>query len=185
MTKPIYIFSGWSGAGKDTCGECVTHQLGLPVVKFADPGKRALEFMLKCPVGLMDDRVARLAIAPHCQGRSYLQVLIDFYHHKDAVIGRDLFTRQTLDNVRLHPDGCIITDMRSEDEAEAIADLSRKGYDVSLIWIGGGEKLSSDTVSSPIFLRLAKATGVIPRYIRGSGLQTKVEMLADVLKILT
>ena len=60
--KPtIYVFAGYSGSGKDTAASVVD----AVSTKFASPGKRALEFMLRIPHGALDDREYRQRIAPH------------------------------------------------------------------------------------------------------------------------
>ena len=149
VLKPsLIVVSGYSGAGKDTIGDWLVEHKGYKVVKCAEPGKRALEFMLKCPVGTMDDRVARLKVAPFCQGRTYLQVLVDFWKHRNLLVGSELFTAQTREKLvslqKLGQD-VVITDVRNMDEAEMIRSL---GADFKLEYIQvinhKGCKLESD-----------------------------------------
>ena len=144
MTKPfIYIFLGYSDAGKDTAAEAVD----AVSIKFASPGKRALEFMLHLNYGALDDKVFRQQIAPHCQGRTYLQVSIDFYHHRDLVIGADLFGEQTREVIQGTLDygrNVALTDVRAVNELDIIRDFVEAGYPIIPVWIDGGVELSSD-----------------------------------------
>ncbi len=151
MTKTnIYVVMGYSGAGKDTIGDWLAFSENAALVKFAAPGKRALEFMLKVEPGLLDDRVKRLEIAPHCQGRSYLQVLIDFWKHRSLLVGDELFTAQTKQNIsNLLKLGqtVVVTDVRNLDEGKAIKELVHSGLaTLTLIWVHrtSAKELESD-----------------------------------------
>lgn len=159
QNKPsIIVFSGYSGAGKDTAATAI----GAFNVKFAAPGKRALEFMLRIPPGSLDDREFRQRIAPRCQGRTYLQVLMDFYHHRDLVIGADLFPEQTREVIQstLHLGKDVaVTDMRKGNELSIIRDFAAAGYPIIPVWIHGGEELSTDKYQVDIYRRLAKLGG--------------------------
>lgn len=156
--QTIHVVFGFSGAGKDVTGSYLNGQSKSTIVKFAAPGKRALEGMLRIPVGSLDDRKFRMKTAPHCQGRTYLQVLIDFYKHKALVIGEDLFTQQTVQVIidALEADrDVIITDLRSWDEYRAIAMLSSLA-DIRLYWVErkSAKMLESDLLQETIYSRL-------------------------------
>lgn len=162
--KPkIYVFSGLSGAGKDT----VARLMNLKVIKFAEPGKRALETILGVPEGFLDNRLARKAIAPDCQGRTYLQVLVDFWKYRDLVIGKDLFpqavNRKILYNLGLGLD-IGITDMRSREEMRILCDFNYMGYKVIPTWVIGGECLESDVNSRSLLAELCNGCGYSSPY---------------------
>lgn len=158
MKPTIHIVFGFSGAGKDTVGAIIQKASKSTLVKFAAPGKRALEGMLHIPVGSLDDRVFRQQVAPWCQGRTYLQVLIDFYKHKALVIGEDLFTQQTFQVIINTLDSnrdVIITDLRSWDEYRAIVELANLYY-IKLYWVErkSARMLESDILQESIYQRL-------------------------------
>jgi hypothetical protein len=154
----IYIVMGNSGSGKDTVAALIQAQKPTAeIVKFAAPGKRALEFMLRVPEGLLDDRVVRSKVAPNCQGRTYLEVLIDFWKHRELVIGVELFTSQTMELVQDILDAkkdVIITDCRNLDEGQAIYDLvETEGYQLVVLWVYRPDNIpmSSDVNQVDIF----------------------------------
>lgn len=156
----MYIVMGMSGAGKDTVGEWLLKEPRSKLVKFAAPGKRVLEFMMRIPEGSLDNRAFRMSIAPNCQGRTYLQVLIDFYIHKEKVIGKDLFTNQTMEVILEHVASfrdIIITDLRSWDECEAILSIA-EDVELNVIWVyrKGGKMLESDKLQWTAFTELKK-----------------------------
>lgn len=160
MKPTIVSISGYSGAGKDT----VAGLLNRDVIKFASPGKRALECILGVPVGFLDDRVSRGRIAPDCQGRTYLEVLIDFWEHRDLVIGRDLFPRRVKRLLEAHLSAgydCAVTDMRSKEEMQVLTQLNQDGYKVTPLWITGGTELKSDQISYGLFIELTKECGLL------------------------
>lgn len=139
-------------------------------IKFSAPGKRALEQMMDLPEGFLDDRVKRQQVAPWCQGRTYLEVLMDFSLHRDKVIGKDLFPRQVMkdiEDVLLDGyDAVCITDMRHFSEGYILADLNQMGYDVVPCWVTGGEELSTDKESFAILMDLCRRCNMTqPLYI--------------------
>lgn len=188
MTKNpiIYVFGGFSGSGKDTAASAVD----AVNIKFASPGKRALEYMLRAPEGLLDDRVKRLEIAPHCQGRTYLQVCMDFYHHRDLVIGQDLFGQQTREDILWQLEAgrdVAITDMRSENEVAILIGLMGKGYKVLPFWIEGGTELSTDHNQKALINKLRHAAGLrqpwtIDNTQRKEAFPTIVRLMAEMAK---
>lgn len=151
MKRPtLYVVFGKSGAGKDTVGDWLTENKGTTGIKFAAPGKRALEFMMQIPEGSMDDRVFRSQVAPFMQGRTYLEVLVDFWKHRELVIGDELFTAQTysklLELSSNSKDVCI-TDARNLEEGEAIWKLVEAGcfsLELMLVSRGKSKRLASD-----------------------------------------
>lgn len=159
MYKPtVSIVFGYSGAGKDTIGEYICTKRDATIVKFAAPGKRALEFMLRIPEGSLDNRRFREQVAPHCQGRTYLQVLVDFCVHKASVIGEDLFTQQTMvviKDVLTSGKDVVITDLRSYDEYKAIVNLAEE-VSIRLYWVErrSAKMLASDRVQETIYAKL-------------------------------
>lgn len=161
----IYVVMGYSNSGKDTIGAYLKEYKLATVVKFAAPGKRALEFMLKVEPGFLDDRVKRQQVAPHCQGRTYLQVLIDFWKHKNLVVGKDLFTSQTMekvDYITSNDRDVVITDVRSFDEMEALKKFLLINDDVLLdvTWVNrrAAQKLESDQYQQAIFQELSNVS---------------------------
>lgn len=181
--KTVYVISGFSGAGKDTCADYLNMFHGSQTIKFADPGKRALEFMLGCPVGLMDDRIARMDIAPHSGGLSYLQVLIKFWKHRDLVIGDKLFPEQTYAKIVASEKDVCISDMRSSSEMWILNRLYwETDVDMQLIWVKGGIALESDQSSSKYLYDLAKSVGEDVTEIDGNGLQSQTMMLRQLNK---
>ena len=158
MKPKIYVFSGYSGAGKDSAASVLTAN----VVKFASPGKRALEFIYHLPSGFMDDRVARQQIAPHSDGKTYLEVLIEFWKHRDLLVGDQLFGEQTKAEIL----GCLlsgrdvtVTDMRNRNELAVLFDLYELGYEIVPVWIYGGTKLESDVYQDELYRRLCAFVG--------------------------
>lgn len=153
----LFMVMGYSGAGKDTIGDLIKAEIASQTVKFAAPGKRALEFMLQVEEGLLDDREKRIEVAPNCQGRTYLEVLMDFYHHRKLVIGEDLFTSQTVDKLKgfSHDNvDVVVTDCRSTDEGLAIVNLVEHGYfNLVTLWVvrEGAKMLSTDTLQHGIY----------------------------------
>lgn len=189
--QKIYIFSGWSNAGKDTCADWLTFYTSTKKVKFATPGKQALAYMLGVPPDLFEDRDQRLAVAPHCQGRTYLQVLIDFYHHRDLVIGADLFPAQSykaMAKVLYRFQDLAITDMRNVEEVDVLVKLVNSyGAQVIPVWIYGGTCLSSDNASWQLIQELARRTQTDVRSIKGHRIgdtDTKKEMIESLGKLL-
>jgi hypothetical protein len=181
--KTIYVISGYSGAGKDTCADYLNMFHGTQTIKFADPGKRALEFMLGCPVGLMDDRIARMDIAPHCGGLSYLQVLIKFWKHRDLVIGDKLFPEQTYEKIVAAESDVCITDMRSMAEMWILNRLYHvDNAKMQLIWVKGGSAMESDQNSYSYLNKLSKTIGQPVTEIDGHGFQSKTDMLRQLNK---
>lgn len=157
-TQTIHIVFGYSGSGKDTIGEYICTKTDSVLVKFAAPGKRALEFMMRIPEGSLDDREFRMNIAPNCQGRTYLQVLIDFYKHKALVMGEDLFTQQTVQVILElldQEEDVVITDLRSIDEYKAIVDLSSM-VELKLYWVErrSARMLESDQAQELLYRHL-------------------------------
>lgn len=158
--KPtIYVFSGYSGAGKDTAASVLESAVS---VKFASPGKRALEAIYRLPDGFMDDRIARQHIAPYSGGKTYLQVLIDFWRHRDLLVGSELFGQQTKEEMlyylRKKLDICV-TDMRNPNELEVVAELYNQGYPVQPVWIVGGQALESDVYQETLYRQLCALVG--------------------------
>ena len=158
MKSKIHVFSGYSGAGKDSAASMLTAK----VVKFASPGKKALEFIYHLPSGFMDDRVARQQIAPHSDGKTYLEVLIEFWRHRNLVVGDTLFGEQT----KAYILGCLelgqdvaVTDMRNRNELAVLFDLCELGYDIVPVWIYGGTKLESDVYQDELYRRLCAFVG--------------------------
>jgi hypothetical protein len=142
MKPTIYVIGGFSGAGKDTAASVIDAE----VVKFASPGKRALEFIYGLEEGFLDDRSLRLEIAPFSGGKTYLEVLIDFWKHRDLLVGEDLFPRQvkaTIQSVLDTGRNACITDMRSKAEMVTLTELATY-YPLYCIWIEGGKELESD-----------------------------------------
>lgn len=191
MSNKIYVFSGYSGAGKDTCGNWVLSQVNSDSVKFSAPGKQALAYILDVDPGLFEDREARLKIAPHCQGRTYLQVLVDFYHHRDLVIGADLFTHKSRKKMTEALDAdrdVVITDMRNHDEMSAVLETSKEcSAKVLPFWIHGGTALDSDAISWYLINELSKRAQSELRELYGNkagGTDTKKEMLGNLGKLL-
>lgn len=160
MNDRLYVVMGHSGSGKDTIGEYIYTKDEAAIVKFAAPGKRALEFILKIPDGSLDDRVFRMKTAPHCQGRSYLQVLVDFWEHRDKVIGGDLFTAQTfelMNNILSVNCNIVTTDVRNFDEGLALERLAiLNKAEMRLIWVSrhGVPPMRSDVNQWAIYSRL-------------------------------
>jgi hypothetical protein len=183
--KTIYVISGFSGAGKDTCAGYINTFHNAQTIKFADPGKRALEFMLGCPVGLMDDRIARMDIAPHSGGLSYLQVLIKFWKHRDLVIGDQLFPQQTAEKIIAAKSDVCISDMRSQSEMWVLFDIYQtEGYNIVPIWVRGGTALESDGYSLDYVDKLAKMVGADLVEIHGNGYQDAIKMLKQLQTLL-
>ena len=158
MKPKIYVFSGFSGAGKDSAASVLSGQN----VKFASPGKRTLEFIYQLPVGFMDDRIARQTIAPHSGGKTYLEVLINFWDHRNLLIGDTLYGQQTRAEIL----GClelgqdvVITDMRNHNELYILADMCELGYDVIPVWIEGGKPLKSDVLQEGLYRQLCAFVG--------------------------
>ena len=154
----IYVFAGFSGAGKDTAASV----LNAKVTKFASPGKKALEFIYSLPAGTMDDRVARQQIAPFSGGLTYLEVLIKLWRNRDLLFGDTLFGEQTKAEIL----GCLelgkdvaVTDMRNHNELTVMMDIHELGYDVIPVWIDGGTMLESDVHQEEIYRRLCAFTG--------------------------
>lgn len=184
MKPTILAISGYSGAGKDT----VAGLLGKDVIKFASPGKRALECILGVPVGFLDDRVSRGQIAPDCQGRTYLEVLIDFWEHRDLAIGSDLFPRRVKRLIEAHLSAgydCAVTDMRSKEEMQVLAQLNQDGYKVTPLWITGGTELKSDQISYGLFLELTKECGLLePIVVQNASQNGHADLLKKVINAL-
>ena len=158
MKPKIYVFSGFSGAGKDTAASVFI----ADNVKFANPGKRALEFIYHLPDGFMDDRIARQQIAPFSDGKTYLEVLIEFWKHRDLLVGDQLFGEQTKTEIL----GCLesgrdvtVTDMRNRNELAVLFDLCELGYEIVPVWIYGGTKLESDVYQDELYRRLCAFVG--------------------------
>lgn len=152
----IYVFSGKSGAGKDTCAKLIPKSMNI---KFSAPGKRALEAIMELPAGFLDDRVKRQQVAPWCQGRTYLQVLMDFSLHRDKVIGKDFFPRKVMSQIEdtiLEGYDVCITDIRHYSEGYLIADMNQMGYEVVPCWVIGGEQLATDKDSFNILMDLCR-----------------------------
>ena len=162
MTEPtIYVFSCNSGSGKDTAASVLK---GCHNIKFASPGKRALEFIYRLPVGTMDNRIARQAIAPHSDGKTYLEVLIEFWKHRDLLVGSTLFGEQTKADMLGYLEQGLdvaVTDMRSHNELEVLFDLCELGYRVVPVWIEGGAMLDSDVHQPELYRRLCAFTGTL------------------------
>lgn len=157
-TQTIYVFSGFSGSGKDTAASFLK---GVVNVKFASPAKRTLEFVYRLEDGFFDDRVKRQQIAPYSGGQTYLQVLINFWKHRDQVIGSELFGMQTRDDILTALESgkdVAITDMRNYNEAAILEDLYHEGYPVFPIWIEGGTCLESDTHQPGVYRQLHHTT---------------------------
>jgi hypothetical protein len=151
----IYVIGGYSGAGKDTAAAAIENS---EVVKFARPAKDALEFIYGLPVGALDDRVKRLEIAPHSGGKTYLEVLVNFWEHRNLLLGGELFPNQVKDRIvetLSRNKHAVITDMRSIEEMEVLRDLA-KSYPLHCLWIGGGEKLKSDVTQKELIDKLSK-----------------------------
>lgn len=164
--KPsIYVFSGYSGAGKDTAASVLVSATNI---KFADPGKRALEFIYKLPEGFMDARIARQQLAPFSGGRSYLEVLVDFWRHRDLLVGSELFGEQTKAKILAtlqNGKAVTVTDMRNYNELDVLTDLHELGYPITPIWIDGGKMLESDVYQSELFRKLCAITGSLGDFI--------------------
>ncbi len=166
MTKAkIYVMSGLSGAGKDTCASL----LDATNIKFSSLGKRALEKIMDLPEGFLDDRFLRQQVAPDCQGRTYLQVLIDMSLHHQKFLGQDYFPRkiqsQILDCLGQGKD-VVLTDVRHYSEMLMIADLNLMGYKVVPCWVLGGTAEPSDKYSLEIMQELCRRLNLtIPEYI--------------------
>ena len=158
MKPKIYVFSGYSGAGKDTAASVFI----ADNIKFASPGKRALEFIYHLPHGFMDDRIARQQIAPHSDGKTYLQVLIEFWKHRDLLVGDILFGEQTKAEILGSLDSgrdVTVTDMRNRNELSVLFDLYELGYEIVPVWIYGGTKLESDVYQDELYRRLCAFVG--------------------------
>lgn len=159
MTKPkIYVFSGFSGAGKDTAASVIDAQN----VKFSSPGKRTLEFIYQLPVGFMDDRVAREMIAPHSGGKTYLEILVNFWDHRNLLIGDTLYGEQSRVEILDILEGgqnVAITDMRNHNELYILADMCELGYEVIPVWIEGGESLRSDVLQLGLYRQICAFAG--------------------------
>ena len=158
MKPKIYVFSGFSGAGKDSAASVLTAQ----TVKFANPGKKVLEFIYDLPDGFMDDRFARQQIAPFSDGKTYLEVLIEFWKHRNLLVGDTLFGEQTKAEIL----GCLelgqevaVTDMRNHNELLVLFDLYELGYEIVPVWIYGGTKLESDVYQDELYRRLCAFVG--------------------------
>lgn len=172
-SQTIYVLSGYSGAGKDTCAEYLqTYSHDTTIIKFAKPGKDALAFMLGVDGELFNDRERRLEVAPNCQGRTYLQVSIDFLKYRDLVVGKDLFPQKVLQTIRNTESDICITDMRSKEELDVLVELHHEGYTLQPIWIVGGKQLESDLLSKALLESLAQQIGLKEcPYIYGNGYQ--------------
>jgi hypothetical protein len=166
MTKPIiYVFAGYSGAGKDTCAFLLPNTRN---VKFNAPGKRALEQIYGLQRGYLDDRGLRQNIAPHSGGKTYLQVLIDFCEHKDLLVGPKLFPAQvavTIKETLENGQDVAVTDMRCREELYALRDFMDYGYMLLPFWVKGGEKLASDKIQDDLMYTLLKHTEAKLSYI--------------------
>jgi hypothetical protein len=149
MTNRLCVLiTGASGAGKDT----IAALLGLPVVKFSSPAKRAFEVMMDIPYGTMDDREARNQKVPHpvtggLQYHSYLDVMIRAYHVWDS-ISPGLSLPQVKKEMLKHPIYCV-TDMRKEIEMDLIESMygdGRRPYSplIHIRATGRGNVLESD-----------------------------------------
>jgi hypothetical protein len=147
MTNTIYVFSGYSGAGKDTAAAAVPNSINI---KFSAPAKRALEKIYTLPEGFLDDRELRQQIAPHSGMRTYLEVLIDFWKHRDQLVGADFFPQQVKEQalaVLGSGQDVTITDLRNWNESAVLQDLVGLGYTLRLYWVFGGRPLLSDALS--------------------------------------
>ena len=158
MKPKIYVFSGFSNAGKDSAASVLTAQN----VKFSSPGKRTLEFIYQLPNGFMDNRIARQMIAPHSGGKTYLEVLVNFWDHRNLLIGDTLYGEQTraeiLGWLELGQD-VAITDMRNHNELYILADMCDLDYDVIPVWIEGGKSLKSDVLQEGLYRQLCAFVG--------------------------
>lgn len=186
MTKPsVYVFMGNSGAGKDTAASVLD---SAKVVKFAAPGKRTIEFIYGLSFGYLDDRDLRLNIAPHSGNRTYLQVLIDFWKHRDIVLGPDLYGKQTqveIVDCLLQGRDVVINDMRNYNELEIIIDVYKLGYEIRAAWVVGGEKLESDEYQAEIYEQLCSSTCNTGYYLYNNNGKTINEFKEKVKKYLT
>lgn len=136
----LFLVVGNSGSGKDTVADV------LPAinVKFAAPGKRALEQIYGLTSGFLDDRALRQQVAPHSGGKTYLDVLIDLWEHRSKIIGPDLFPQQVAKKIGGYLENSlnvVVTDLRSKEELQVIYDA---GATIVVIQLNGGTPLKSD-----------------------------------------
>lgn len=154
--RNIYVINGFSSAGKDTAALAFSD---AKTIKFAAPGKRALEFMYGLEPGFLDNRDKRNRVAPFSGGKTYLEVLIQFLKHKDKLVGPDLFPAQVrLEMIKaLAASDITITDMRSPEELRVVLGFTSFA-NVVPIWVTGGQELASDSLQRALCWELAKAT---------------------------
>ena len=151
----IWVISGFSGSGKDTAASCID----AINVKFSHFGKRFVENLFNLPEGYMDDRVLRLNRAPHCGGKSYLDVLIALWEVQGELLSTGYFPEQSRPLIEqgLVTRDVVITDCRSYRELYIIRDFAAQGHPVYPIWIEGGFCLKSDGLSRGIIVVLAES----------------------------
>lgn len=143
MNKKVVIITGASRAGKDYLAE----GLGLDIVKFAAPAKRAFEVFLQLPVGFLDSPERTQAVKHPITGLdldyTYLDILINAYHVWEDIMP-DGFTLPAFEASYQSYPIFAVTDMRKRLEIDFILSRFKQDDILHLRVEGRGTVLSSD-----------------------------------------
>jgi hypothetical protein len=143
MALKVIIITGASGSGKDT----LASGLGLPVVKFASPFKRAFESFMCLPYGFLDTSRRNDRVIDPVTGvtldLTYLDVMVNAFKVWEQIHPRGL----TLAAVEKAWQGLplfSITDLRKPIEVEFILSRFKQDEILHFRLLGRGNILESD-----------------------------------------
>ena len=140
LKKWFIVFTGLSGAGKDTASQRVLASSGsaykAEVVKFSKPMKLAIACLLNVPVEKLEDREYRDTLIPEL-GVTPLELMVRSFeflpalHPNICVYNTDMYVRSRVKEAQDLHHVLVFNDVRQRQEAALIANLKDSfGYNL-------------------------------------------------------